>query len=316
MTDSRVVQLEDVRRVFEGTRRTGPRTAIDGATLSIDHGSWTALLGPNGSGKSTLLRIIATLDQPTDGHVQWFGDSRLSLPARRARLGVVLQTTSLDPLLTGRENLRLQGAIFGFSRSETDERIGRIVSDFGVADRLDDRVGALSGGLARRVDLARAVLTAPALLLLDEPTAGLDPPSREQFLDLIARQRAASGMTVIMSTHLMEEAERADRVAMMDQGRIVAIGSPNELRTSLSNGAVTLRAPVEAAAVLQSCGLTPSNQNQETIVTMAANQNAQLAQVVSALTERGFPVRVGAPTLEDVFLEMTGRSLRASESAS
>lgn len=313
MTDSWALRLEEVRRVFAGTRRTGPRTAVDRLSLSFDPGGWTALLGPNGSGKSTLLRMIATLDEPTEGRVRWFGDSATTPAARRARIGVVLQTTSLDPLLTGRENLRLHGAVFGMPRDEVQDRIHEVAADVGVSDRLDDRVGALSGGLRRRLDLARALLPTPELLLLDEATVGLDPPSRADFLRCVQRHRSERDMTVIMSTHLMDEAERADRVIMMDRGHVVADGTPEALRNSLSNNALLVSAPSQAAATLLECGLNVHERNGEVVATIAEGKNQQLAQIVAALAGHGFSVRVGATTLEDVFVAKTGRSLDAQD---
>lgn len=313
--ESFAVQLEGVRRVFRGTRRTGPRTALDGVSLSVAPGAWVALLGPNGSGKSTLLRLAGALDAPTEGVVRWFDNIEESLQSRRARIGVVMQTTTLDPLLTGRENLLLQGAVFGMTRAEREDRIVTIGDELAIATRLDDRVGALSGGLARRVDLARALLPDPELLLLDEATAGLDPPARDEFLRAVEARRAATGLTVMMSTHLMEEAERADRVIMIDEGRLVADGAPAALRHELgAPGGVAIRAPREALELLRECGVEASIANGEAAATIGRSDADCVARTVLALAEAGHTVRLGSPTLEDVFMAKTGHALRTERS--
>ncbi len=312
---SYAVQLEHVGRIYAGARRTPPRTALDSISLTIERGAWVAILGPNGSGKSTMLRIVGAMDRPTQGSVRWFGDADATSRQRQSRIGVVLQTTSLDPLLTARENLSLQGAVFGMDRAMCASRIDDVAVELAIADRLNDRVGALSGGLARRVDLARALLTNPELLLLDEATAGLDPPARNEFLDAIARRRIDSDMTVLMTTHLIEEAERADRVIMMDQGAIVADGAPQDLRSELaSKNEFAIHSSIESASLLRDRGFRVIDSSDGIIAMFFGDDERDIASALRELAAAGFTARIGAPTLEDVFVARTGHVLRTDRS--
>ncbi|MBW2527890.1 MAG: ABC transporter ATP-binding protein [Deltaproteobacteria bacterium] len=296
------IEVSDVRRKY-ARRRGDPVVALDELSLSIPAGQSVALLGPNGSGKSTLLRMLATLDAPDGGSVRVFGEDASAAPrAVRARLGVVFQSVGLDKLLTGRENLRRQGALFGMSAAESDRRAQELAEWLGVQDRMRDRVGTLSGGLARRVDLARALLAGPDLLLLDEPTNGLDFDARSGFLDVVSRAHRERGLTVVMTTHLMDEAERADRVVMLHGGRIVRDGSPSELRSGF--GETLLRCGHEARPHLS--GLEVRESGGELLV---SGDGETLRRVSHQLISAGLPFEVGPPTLGDVFTSVTGRSL-------
>ncbi len=235
-----IAAVRNVSRVYTARRKAPEIRAIDGFSLSIEGGEYVALLGPNGAGKSTLLRLLAGLDTPTWGEVEGVS---------RSELGVVFQKPALDPLLTVRENLCLQAALHGLK--DRAERAEETAAVLGLSDRLDSRVGELSGGLARRADLARALLTNPTLLLLDEPTTGLDHRARAGFLDAIDEQRAATpGLAVVMSTHLMDEAARATRVALISGGRLIADDSPDALRASVG-GSRVLRTAEDNAPLLE-----------------------------------------------------------------
>jgi ABC-2 type transport system ATP-binding protein len=304
----------------DGVVENGRRVALAGVSLRVEVGAWLALLGPNGSGKSTLLRVLATLERPESGDVRVLGEavagggaSGASLRRARAKLGVVFQSPGLDPLLTVRENLLCQGALHGLDRGESDRRAGSLAPELGVADRLDDRVGRLSGGLARRVDLARALLGEPELLLLDEPTAGLDHASRADFLDTLERRREAARaggrpLTIVMTTHLMDEADHADRVALIDRGRIVAEGAPSELRAAL--GGSVLVAPPALEEELRTAGLAVSIVRGEAV---GSGDGPAVERAANALVRRGCAFRVGPPTLGDVYLARTGRRLSGAE---
>lgn len=304
--------VENVRRSYRAPRRRERRIALDGVSLRVEHAQWTALLGPNGSGKSTLLRLCATLDTPESGDVRIVGrDARRERAAVRAQLGVVFQRAGLDPLLTVRENLLNQCALHGVSNAEASARVDAAARDFGVSDRLNDRVGTLSGGLHRRVDLARALLTNPALLLLDEPTTGLDHDARAAFLDVLGARRAGSDLTIVMSTHLMDEAERADRVVMLCEGRIVADDAPAALRASL--GDRVIRCAPEYAEHLRTASLDAA---QAGPLVFGSGSDEALRAAAAALIDAGAPFEHGFPTLGDVYTRLTGVALNGDEGAS
>lgn len=217
------IDLRDLRVVY---RRKGEadRVALDGLSLQADS-EMLAMLGPNGAGKSTLMGVIAQTIRPDSG-------SCVS-PESRAGLSVVFQTPALDVLLSVRENLRVAGALHGVDRRTIEQRAETLCAELGISDRLDEQVRHLSGGLARRTDLARAMMAHPRVLLLDEPTTGLDIDTRRSFWASMRRIREQLGMTVLLATHLIDEAERAERVALMSHGRCVGIGTPDELRGTL-----------------------------------------------------------------------------------
>ncbi len=217
------IDLRDLRVVY---RRKGQpdRVALDGLSLEADN-EMLALLGPNGAGKSTLMGVVAQTIKPDSGQ-------RVT-PNSRHGLSIVFQTPALDTLLSIRENLRVAGALHSVDRATAVTRIEQLTKELGIHDRLDEQVRHLSGGLARRADLARALMPHPSVLLLDEPTSGLDIDTRRGFWASMDRIREQLGMTVLLATHLIDEAERADRVAMISHGRCVELGTPAQLRSSL-----------------------------------------------------------------------------------
>jgi ABC-2 type transport system ATP-binding protein len=296
------IDATELTRTYPARRRTPSRTALDAVSLRVPERQFVALLGPNGSGKSTLLRILATLDAPTSGAITILGRAR-AIDAR-ADLGVVFQHEALDPLLTSRENLRLQASLFGLSARDAADAIERVASTLDVADRLDDRAASLSGGLRRRVDLARALLASPRLLLLDEPTTGLDHAARVAFLDAIDDLRRASPITVVLCTHLMDEADRAQRVVMLSEGRIVADDAPTNLRASL--GGAVLRTSPGACSQLSDLALAERNAGADIVLSGHADAVATAAH---RLASCAIPFTFGPPTLADVYLARTGREL-------
>jgi len=301
-----VVEVREARRTWRAGKRE--RHALAGVSFQLARGEWTALLGPNGAGKSTLLRILAALDTPDQGEARLFGEPvgrQAAAPAVRRRLGVVHQRAALDPLLTVRENLRAQGALFGLDRRESRARAEDVAARLGVAERLDDRVARLSGGLTRRADLARALLTTPDLLLLDEPTTGLDHAARLAYLDALEQERARRGPAILMSTHLLDEAERADRVLMLSEGRIVADGAPEELKRSLGDEQdVMLRCAPDAAEALAKAGLATRRAGGE-VLAAAPRGSEALRRALEALAASGASAQIGPPTLADVYAART-----------
>src|SRR5262245_38260303 len=273
-----------------------------------------AVLGPNGGGKTTLFRILATLLRPLSGEAWRFGASVLVEPDRaRRRLGVVFQRPALDPHLTARENLLHHGHLFGITGSDLRSRIGGALDALGIADRAGERVGRLSGGTQRRVELAKVLVARPGLLLLDEPSAGLDPIARREFLDHLETLRRRDGTTVLLTTHLMEEAERCGKVAILSEGRLVAHDAPDRLRARVSGQVVEIRARDAGGLAGLLAGRFGTKLQ---IVDGALRLEAEPGHRVAAEIAEAFPdevtsVRFGPPTLEDGFVRLTGKRFEA-----
>jgi len=286
-----LASLRSVTREYR-RRRAATVRALDNLSLDIHPGEFVALLGPNGAGKSTLMRLLTGLDRPDSGTVD---------APPRADLGVVFQRPALDPVLTVRENLKLQAAMHNV-RADIPAAAQRM----GLTDRLDSRIAELSGGLARRADLARALLTNPKLLLLDEPTTGLDHEARAAFLDTLdAQRRDDHALTIVLSTHLMDEAARATRVVMIDRGRVVADGTPGALRRELGGDRV-LRTASEHQEALTRHGLTIATEHAGV---RASGDDASLAAAAADLARAGAAFELAPPTLGDVYLARAGRDL-------
>jgi ABC-2 type transport system ATP-binding protein len=274
-----------------------------------------ALLGPNGSGKTTLFRILSTGLVPTEGTVAVLGADVVRQPrlARRA-LGIVFQSPSLDRKLTAVENLRHQGRLYGLRGRDLEARIAAVLRSVGVADRARERVERLSGGLARRVELAKGLLHRPDLLLLDEPTTGLDPAARRDFWNLLGAVRRETGATVVVTTHLMDEGERGDRVAVLDAGALVALGTPAELEAEIGGDVITVAGddPERLAACMRErMGLSAA------VVGGAVRIERDRGHELVPLLAEQFAgevkgIALGKPTLDDVFVRRTGRHLERS----
>ena len=291
------------------THRYGGHVALQDVTLDVAAGTLYGLVGPNGSGKTTLFRILSTLMPPSDGRAQVFGlDTVASSEAVRRRLGVVFQEDALDEALTVRENLRFQGALYGLYGTDRRDRIDELLRRLGVLGRIDDTVADLSGGLRRRVDLARGLLHRPDLLLLDEPTTGLDPGARRAFWAAIERLRTDEGTTLLLATHLMDEAERCDRVGILSDGALVADGAPAALKADLggetiwleSDAPATLRDRIDAQFGL------PTRLVGSVVQVAPSDPAACLASLYEALAPSIRSATIRTPTLEDVFMVHAG----------
>lgn len=320
------LEVRGLWRIYAAVRRAPERRALTGLDLIVLAGQWVALLGPNGSGKSTLVRMLAGADAPQRGELLIFG-RRAGIAAdhieRRmaaSRMGIVFQRPGLDKLLTVRENLEAQGALHGLRGKRLIGRIGALAHQFQIVDRLEDRVAVLSGGLQRRVDLARALLHEPELLILDEATTGLDHQSRNAFLDLIAQLRSERPhdrpLTVLMTTHLMDEAERSDRVVMMADGAVVADGEPSQLR-SACGGRVLRVWPGDIGAeslavVLRQAGFAATRGDTGELIGRGEptlGVEPDLEQAVIELARLGVSFQVAPPDLGDAYLALAGRTL-------
>jgi ABC-2 type transport system ATP-binding protein len=291
----------------------GERRALDGISLEVKRGELFCLLGPNGGGKSTLFRILATLSLPDSGEASIAGHDVLhDASAVRARLGVVFQSPSLDGKLTILENLRCGGALYGLGGSELKTRIAEAAKALNLTDRLNDLVETLSGGLQRRAEIAKCLLIRPEVLLLDEPSTGLDPGARIDLWAALEALRNQHGVTVLCTTHLMEEAARADRVGIISTGKLVALGSPDELTGAIGGDVLSLGAAKETGPDILSKLITERLGIPATIVEGEVRIESREAYALAARLAGEFPteiisLRIARPTLEDVFIARTGR---------
>jgi ABC-2 type transport system ATP-binding protein len=292
--------------------RYGTRVALDGVSFTVPPGEIFGLLGPNGGGKTTLFKIVSTLLAPSEGAVRVFGDDVARDPAAvRRRLGVVFQHPALDARLTVDENLRHQGHLYGLSGRTLGARIGDVLSRVRLDDRRRDLVGTLSGGLQRRAEVAKALLHRPQLLVLDEPSTGLDPSARRDIWQDLADLRRQEGTSVILTTHLMEEAAGCDRVAILDRGRLVALDTPAAL-TAAIGGDVVLVTTRDAEGLAGRVGRR-FTVTAEVVDGKVRIERDRAHEFITDLVE-SFPgeidaVAFGKPTLEDVFVHYTGHGL-------
>lgn len=297
-------------------RRFGERVALAGVSLDIAAGERLALLGPNGSGKSTLLRILATLLRPSGGRAEIDGlDVERDAAAVRHRLGTVFQSPSLDIKLSVRENLEIQGHLYGLKGRALAGRIAEVLERFALTERAKDRVETLSGGMKRRVELAKTLLHRPKILLLDEPSTGLDPAARLDFWTTLLALQQEQALTVVVATHLMDEADRCGRAALLDQGQLVALGAPDALKAQVGGPVLDLESSDPdglAPRIAASLGLKTRKIGGILRVEGAAGfETAQRLQ--QAFPHDILAVRIGQPTLEDVFVALTGKPLSPQE---
>jgi len=301
------------------TRRYGERAALDQLDLTVNRGEIFAVLGPNGSGKTTLFRLLSTLLSPTSGGASIFGHDLVSeRDAVRKLIGVVFQSPSLDKVLTAEENLRHHGHLYGLRGQSLQQKITHMLEAVNLLDRRQERVGSFSGGMRRRVELAKGMLTDPRLLILDEPSTGLDPAARIDMWAYLMRVRNERGVTVLLTTHLMDEADRCDRLAVLDQGRLLACDSPSALKDRIGGDVITMATEQPAAVRI---GLrdrlnVSDDQVKEldgTIRLERPRGHEFVPQLIEALPGLIDSVSVGRPTLEDVFIDLTGRTLHGED---
>jgi ABC-2 type transport system ATP-binding protein len=291
------------------SHRYGSRTAVDGLSLTVGRGEIFVFLGPNGSGKTTLFRVLSTLIPLQVGEITMLGyNLRADAGAIRSRLGVVFQAPSLDKKLTVAENLHHQGKLYGLTGSKLRNRIDEMLAALGIADRAGDLTESLSGGMRRRVELAKGLLHRPQLLLLDEPSTGLDPGARSDLWKYLEQIRKSDGVTIVLTTHLLEEAEHADRIAIMHNGRLAALDTPAALQASVGGDSVTIRTehPEQLADAINTkfeCGAKVLGGN---VRLEQPAGHLWVAKLVEAFPAEIQAITLGKPTLEDVFIDRTG----------
>lgn len=301
-TGTAVIQVQELRHQYD------TRVALDGVTFDVRAGEIFGLLGPNGSGKTTMFRILSTLMLPTGGRAAICGlDVARNPNSVRREIGVVFQAPSIDVKLTAEENLRHIGHLYGIRGTALTERVNEMLSRVALADRAKDYAETFSGGMQRRLEIAKGLLHRPSVLLLDEPTTGLDPGARRdlwQYLQVLRDQ----GITIIVTTHLMEEAERCDRLAILSHGRLVAIGTPTELKHEIGGDVILLetREPESLAQrIQQRYGIEASVLDGKVRLERESGHRF-VTEVVESFPGIIDAISIAKPTLEDVFIHRTG----------
>ncbi len=311
MAETPAVDVENLTYCY------GDRTALNGISFSVPQGEIFGLLGPNGGGKTTLFRILSTLLTPAEGRARLFGLDVAREPlAVRRRIGVVFQNQSLDRRLTTSENLMHQGHLYGLRGEALSRRTDEILDRVGLSDRRSDVVETLSGGLRRRVELAKGLMHRPDLLLLDEPSTGIDPRARLDFWEYLQVLRREESVTVVLTTHLLDEADKCDRLGILDRGELVGEGTPKALKQQIGGDVVVVLASRDSQNLSRqinerfgiSAGVVNGN------VRFEHPRGAELvAELMQALADQVDSVTVSHPNLEDVFIHMTGHRFGEAE---
>ncbi|HEX6880956.1 MAG TPA: ATP-binding cassette domain-containing protein [Terriglobales bacterium] len=306
-----VIQVDNLQHRYD------TRVALDGVSFEVRSGEIFGLLGPNGSGKTTMFRILSTLMLPSGGRATICGLDVATQPNRvRREIGVVFQAPSIDVKLTAEENLRHIGHLYGLRGAALDERVKEMLGRVALADRAKDYAETFSGGMQRRLEIAKGLLHRPSVLLLDEPTTGLDPGARRDlwlYLNTLREQ----GITIIVTTHLMEEAERCDRLAILSEGHLVALGTPAELKREIGGDVILLEAREPeslAARIQQRYGLEAGVLDGKVRIEREGGHRF-VTDVVEAFPGEIDAISIAKPTLEDVFIHRTGHRFWTEEDA-
>jgi len=303
-------------RVENLTKKFGNITAVDDISFEVEEGTIFGFLGPNGAGKTTTINILCTLLSPTSGRAFINGHDCMKESAKvRKDIGIVFQDTTLDKDLTAYENLVFHAYLYSVKKSEIKERVGDALKFVGLYERKDDLVKKYSGGMKRRLEVARGLIHRPKVLFLDEPTLGLDPQSRTNLWEFITELPEKHNVTVFMTTHYMEEAEVCKRIAIIDNGKIIAEGSPEELKKTVGGDVIYLKTTDNKKSkeeIKKVFGLEAKEKDGELYITTLRG-DACIPELIRALADMVVSVRLQRPTLNDVFLKLTGKAIREEE---
>ena len=300
------------------TKRFGELVAVDSVSLQVRQGEIFGLLGPNGAGKTTIISMLVTMKKPTSGSAKVNGFDVVAQPQEvRKSIGIVFQDPSLDEELTAYENLEMHAAMYGIDSAHRDGRIKEVLRTVELEDRINDVVKTYSGGMRRRLEIARGLLHAPKILILDEPTVGLDPQTRNRVLDYVKKLKEQYGMTVILTTHYMDEADAiCDRIAIVDHGKMAKLDTSQVLKDSLGGDVVEILTskPEELASALSSGKIAKKVHVKENSVSITVDMGEKkIPAILELAAKKSIPVdsvSLHKPTLEDVFLHYTGHEIR------
>ena len=305
---SAIIEVQNLRKQYEEVE------ALKGIDLTVEEGEIFALLGPNGAGKTTLFSILATLRKPTSGKAMVLDKDVLRYREEiRQEIGIVFQEPALDERLSARDNLMLMALFYGIPRKKARQRAQEVLELLEITDFADRAPRKLSGGQKRKLELARAIIAEPKLLFLDEATLGLDVDSRRNFWDEV-KKLSDKGSTIFLTTHYMEEAEVADRIALIDEGNIIAVDTPRALKERVGGGLIRLDTEDNEAVLdwLENQNLEAENSN-EGLFIVSNDPSTLLPDILSNIEQKVTRAEIRQPSLEDVFLKLTGRSLKNGE---
>jgi ABC-2 type transport system ATP-binding protein len=309
---SPAIKSEGLTKDFKGFM------AVDHVSFEVETGEMFGFLGPNGAGKTTTVRMLCTLTRPSAGTARVADfDVRLQKSQVRKSIGIIFQDPSLDDRLTARENLRFHGIIYKVPRKELKARIARSLALMELEERADDLVRNFSGGMKRRLEIARGLLHEPHVMFLDEPTLGLDPQTRRRIWDYLLRLRQERGVTLFLTTNYMDEAEHCDRIAIIDYGTIIAMDTPQQLKARVQGDVISLQTADNAAASAElsaKYGIS-ALQDSHGLHFEVQQGAAFIPKVVRGLDTQVISASVREPTLDDVFLKMTGRKIREADAS-
>jgi ABC-2 type transport system ATP-binding protein len=304
--------------VVDLVRRFGDFTAVDGVSFTVQPGELFGFLGPNGAGKTTTISILCTLLHKSDGLARVAGfDVDKERDLVRSNIGLVFQQITLDDYLTAEENLRFHAVMYGVPAKEIESRIAPLIEMVGLSERRRQEVRFFSGGMKRRLEIARGLLHAPRVLFLDEPTIGLDPQTRVRIWEYIDELRRRDATTMFLTTHYMDEAERCDRIAIIDRGRIVALDTPDSMKAAVGSDTVMLRTADDDRAAREVAERldVPVERRHEQLVLHVPDGELFVPKIFAALDVAISSVQVRRPSLDDVFIKYTGRDMRDADAA-